>query len=198
MSDAYPPIETERLRLRAPRLADAREIQRCCAPIEMAMMMLSVPHPYSVEAAEKFVGDQVEKARMGSPDRNFLAFAKTTGLLVACAGLRAEPAHRHAELGYWVAMDHWGRGYASECAERLVRYGFEEMNLHKIHAGYYTHNPASGRVLAKAGFRAEGLRSQHIWRFDRFVDVALTGLLRSDWEASRAPRGAGRSVEGGA
>lgn len=188
-ADPYPPVETERLLLRALRISDAPAIERCCAPFEMARMMLTVPHPYPPGAAEKFVSDQLDKARSGGTDRIFAAVLKTSGELVATVGLRAEPAHRNAELGYWVAMEHWGKGYASELATAMVRYGFETMGLHRIHAGFYTHNPASGRVLEKSGFRPEGVRREHLWRFDRFVDVALVGLLRSEWEAHRAREG---------
>jgi len=191
-ADPYPPIETERLVLRALRMSDAPAIERCCAPFEMAMMMLTVPHPYPPGAAEKFVSDQLEKARSGSADRIFAGTLKSSGELVATVGLRVDAPHRNAELGYWVAMEHWGKGYASEMAEALVQHGFATMELHRIHAGFYTHNPASGRVLEKAGFRPEGVRRQHLWRFDRFVDVALVGLLRSEWETMSASAGGTR------
>lgn len=190
LSDPYPPIETDRLTLRALRMTDAPVVQRCCAPYEMAMMMLTVPHPYPPGAAEKFIGEVLEKAGAGGPDRIYAGTIKASGELIATVGLRVDAAHKHAELGYWVAMEHWGKGYASEMAEALLRVGFEQLGLHKLHAGFYTHNPASGRVLDKLGFRPEGVRRQHLWRFDRFVDVALVGLLRSEWEASLASGGA--------
>jgi RimJ/RimL family protein N-acetyltransferase len=67
---------------------------------------------------------------------------------------------RSAELGYYVARDHWGRGIATEAALAIVRFGFESLGYLKLTSGYYTDNAASGRVLAKLGFTIVGTSSR--------------------------------------
>lgn len=173
-------MRTDRLLLRRLELSDAGAVQRGCGPREVAEMMLRVPHPYPDGAAEAFILGTHEKAAAGA-EFTFGIELRAGGELVGCIGLVPVHEHRHAELGYWIAKGHWGRGYATEAVRRVLAFGFDQLGLHRIHAGYYSHNPASGRVLAKTGFRHEGCRRQFVFRIDRFVDLELVGLLRSEW-----------------
>jgi RimJ/RimL family protein N-acetyltransferase len=75
-------------------------------------------------------------------------------------GLAPAPDGRSAELGYYVARDHWGRGVATEAALAIARVGFESFGYLKLTAGYHTDNPASGRVLAKLGFTIVGISNR--------------------------------------
>lgn len=177
-------LTTPRLTLRAPTDSDAARIHECCAPRDMARMMLRVPHPYPAGAALEFVRGARSRWEKGE-GCTFMCEEHEGGRVVACAGLEVTPEHQHAELGYWVAMECWGEGYATEASRAVVAFGFEQLGLRRIHAGHYAHNPASGRVLAKIGFRHEGLRPRHIRRLDEFVDLVLMGMLREDWDAAR-------------
>jgi RimJ/RimL family protein N-acetyltransferase len=87
-----------------------------------------------------------------------------------------------AEIGYWIAVPYWGRGYATEAAAEIVRYGFEERNLQRVFACHFTRNPASGRVLQKAGMKYEGTLRQHVRKWDEYVDVAFYGVLRHEYD----------------
>jgi RimJ/RimL family protein N-acetyltransferase len=71
-------------------------------------------------------------------------------------------------------------GYATEAARAVVRYGFDELGLHKIHAHYLTRNPASGKVLERVGMRQEGLLREEVRKWGRFEDVIVCGILRTD------------------
>ena len=90
--------------------------------------------------------------------------------------------HQHAELDYWLGVSYWGQGYATEAANEMLRYGFESLNLHRIFASHFGHNPASGRILTKLGMRHEGIQRQHIRKWDKFVDSELYGILRHEWK----------------
>ena len=97
-------------------------------------------------------------------------------------GLRLAPDHQHAELGYWIGVPYWGQGYATEASRELLRYGFEDLGLHRIFASHFKHNPASGRILVKLGMRYEGCQREHLRKWDRFVDSELYGILRQEWK----------------
>jgi len=64
----------------------------------------------------------------------------------------------------------------------MVRHGFEDLNLHRIFASHFKHNPASGRILTKLGMRYEGCQREHLRKWDQYVDSELYGLLRQEWE----------------
>ena len=79
-------------------------------------------------------------------------------------------------------LSRWGKGYATEAAHAVLRFGFEDLGLNRI-CGYHTiRNPASGRVLAKVGMKQEGLRRQHVRKREVFEDVAVLALLREEWD----------------
>ena len=61
-----------------------------------------------------------------------------------------------AELGYWVGEPYWGNGYCSEAACALIDFGFEQLELKQIIAEHLRNNPASGRVMRKAGMQHIG------------------------------------------
>ena len=90
-------------------------------------------------------------------------------------------------MGYWIGTPYWGCGFATEATAAVVRYGFEELQLNRVHAAHFALNPASGRVLEKLGMRREGCRRQHVLKWDRYVDLVLYGLLREEYEPGRPP-----------
>lgn len=87
-----------------------------------------------------------------------------------------------AEVGYMIAPDEWGNGYATDALRELCAYAFAEQRVAKVVARAYETNEASCRVLEKAGFVREGcLRGEAFVQGER-VDVYRYGLLESEWE----------------
>jgi RimJ/RimL family protein N-acetyltransferase len=103
--------------------------------------------------------------------------------LAGAIGLVIDRANDRAELGYWIGVPFWGRGYATEAGRAIVRFAFEEQALHRVFAQVFTRNPASARVLQKIGMRYEGILRQHLKKWDEYVDVECYGLLRDDFDS---------------
>ncbi len=181
-----PTITTARLTLRAPEMRDADAWEAICRPIEVARGTLRMPHPYPKGGAADWFNLNRE-ARVRGERCSFLMLDRDD-TIVGMASLDIAPEHRHAELGYTVAMDHWGKGYATEAARAVVDFGFQSLDLVRIHAGYYLSNPASGRVLEKLGFVHEGTRPKFYLRLGEWMDLALMRLLREEWDALRERR----------
>ena len=112
---------------------------------------------------------------------------KGTGELVGAIGLMVKPEHANAEMGYWVGVPYWNRGYAAEAARALIAFGFEALELERIHAHYFIRNPASGRVMEKAGMTREGLLRHAIRKNGVFEDLAVYAILRDQFEAEGKP-----------
>jgi RimJ/RimL family protein N-acetyltransferase len=175
-----PVLRTERLTLRPFEDSDAPAVQRLAGAYEVALNTLSVPHPYPDGAAEQWIASQREEFAKDTL-HNFAAVAD--GELVGSIGLMMK-GDAIAEIGYWIGVPYWGRGYATEAAAELVRYGFETCNLHRIYAGYYARNAASGRVMEKLGMKYEGTLRQHVCKWGVYLDVVYYGLLRDEWLSS--------------
>jgi RimJ/RimL family protein N-acetyltransferase len=174
-----PVLRTARLTLRPFELADASAVQRLAGAYEVALNTLTVPHPYPDGAAEEWIRKQQEELEAGRL-QNF-AVADACGL-VGSMGLMAR-GEGVAEIGYWIGVPFWRRGYASEAAAELLRYGFEDVGLHRIFGEHYSRNPASGRVLQKLGMQLEGTLREHHHKWGEFLDVVVYGILRREWAA---------------
>lgn len=83
-----------------------------------------------------------------------------------------------AELGYWVGEEFWGRGVASSAVKRMCSYGFSDLGLVRIFAMPIVWNPASIRVLQKAGFTHEGTLRRACIKDGRLADMELYALVR--------------------
>ena len=91
--------------------------------------------------------------------------------------------HAHtAELGYWLGESYWGNGYMTEVINVVVPYAFETFELHRLEACQFGWNPASGKVLEKAGFRLEGCLREAIYKDGEYTDRLIYGLLRAEAE----------------
>ncbi len=181
-----PRIETARLLLRPWTLEDAPSLCRLAGRREIADTMISIPHPYTEPQAREWIAGLADCARGQSV--HFAVQSKSGGPLIGAVELRAmDTTHAHAELSLWIGVGWWGQGLASEAARAVVRYGFEQLGLNRIHAYHMVRNPASGRVLAKIGMKPEGLLRQCVRKWGRFEDVVLMAVLRQDWVAEANP-----------
>jgi ribosomal-protein-alanine N-acetyltransferase len=179
-----PTIETERLVLRPFRLEDASEVQRLCGAREIAAGTLTIPHPYPDGVAEAWIAGHAEAFDRGVVE---LAIeARMDAALVGAIGLNLEREHERAELGYWIGVPYWRRGYATEAGQAMLDYAFTERGLNRAYAFHFTNNAASGRVLQKIGMKHEGTRRGHSLKWGEYLDSEAYGILRSDWEAGRA------------
>ena len=171
-----PTLHTDRLLLRAHTLADAPELARLAGAREVAATTLRIPHPYSVADAEAFIsGGQDADERVA-----FAIVLRENSVLLGGTGLRLEKEHRYAELGYWIGSPYWGNGYATEAARAVLRYGFEVLQLHRIHASHFANNAASGNILRKIGMKHEGRLRQRILKWGQYLDLELYGMLDTD------------------
>jgi len=175
-----PALETGRLFLRPFSLDDAAELQERVSDVEIARNTLTIPHPYPEgEAARWIAGHQ--KRFEANGDVTFAIVDRASGRIAGAMGLVIEREHDRAEIGYWIAGEWRGRGYAAEAAEVVVRYGFEMAALNRIFASHFSRNPASGRVLQKAGMQHEGTHRQMFRKWGEFLDAETYAIVRSDW-----------------
>ena len=175
-----PTLETERLRLRPFSLTDVGTVQALAGAREVAATTLNIPHPYEDGMAEAWIRTHAP-AYEADEQATFALTLKQTDELVGAIGLMIHRAHARAELGYWVGLPFWNRGYATEAAQAVLRFGFGDLDLNRIFAQHLVRNPASGRVMQKAGMRHEARLRQHINKWGRFEDIDLYGILVDEW-----------------
>lgn len=172
-----PTLHTERLLLRPFAHADAPQVYRLAGDYAVADTTLNIPYPYEPGMAEQWIAQQKEGFKAGALI-NFAILRKADNQLLGCIGLKINQRHNHAELGYWIGKEYWNQGYCTEAARAVIRYGFEDLYLQRIHAYHFSRNPASGRVMQKAGMTHEGCQHQHLKKWESFEDIELYGIVR--------------------
>jgi [ribosomal protein S5]-alanine N-acetyltransferase len=170
-------IETPRLQMRPWKESDIPELVPLIGAREVAATTLRVPHPYEEKHAREFLASIAKENELRLAIR-----LRSDGRLCGGGGLHPEAPHRRAELGYWIGVPYWGNGYATEAAKAVARYGFEQIQLNRIFANHFKHNPASGNVLRKIGMKYEGCLRQHVLKWGEFVDLELYSILRGEWK----------------
>jgi [ribosomal protein S5]-alanine N-acetyltransferase len=177
-----PTLRTARLVLRPFTPEDAPAVEQLAGAYEIALNTLMIPHPYPPGAAAQWIG----KHQADFDEDRMIHFALDDGQ-VAGAMVLVNKGDGIAEIGYWVGVPFWGRGYASEAARAVVKYGFDERGLHRIYAQHFVRNPASGRVLQNVGMIYEGTLRHHIKKWDEYIDVACYGILSHEFLGVRRP-----------
>jgi RimJ/RimL family protein N-acetyltransferase len=176
-------LNTERLRLRPLTEADAPQVRLLAGDHAISSTALYIPYPFPEGAAEEFIAGTIE-ARLAGVGYTFAIEERAVpGRLVGCMGLPLQVDDRKAELGYWIGRPWWGLGYATEAGRAMLRFGFETLGLHRIHANHIGGNEASGRVLQKLGFQYEGTHRDDAFHQGRYVDLVCYGLLEHEFQA---------------
>lgn len=180
-------IRSDRLFLRPAWPEDWSELLTVICDEGVVRNLASAPWPYTIEDAIGFARLSQERLL----PHFFVTLPSDQGAqLIGCAGL--SQYGEDVELGYWLARSHWGQGYATEAAQAVLRLA-ETLGHRRVVAKHFVDNPASGRVLTKAGFRRTGTVA-HRFSLGRGGDApameydALLGLDRdcADQDCMRA------------
>lgn len=177
-----PTLTTERLVLRPFVLDDAAEVTRLVSDRRIADTTLNIPHPYDESTAAAWIGTHEEVAERDE-GLTLALTERESGRIVGAVGLSTNRPHRRGELGYWIAVEEWGRGYATEGSRAMLDYAFGALDLSRVVAHCLTRNGGSWRVMEKLGMQREGRLRQHVLKWDVLEDIWLYGILREEWRA---------------
>jgi RimJ/RimL family protein N-acetyltransferase len=169
-------LETERLMLRRPTLADVKAIAQLANDRRIAENTRRLPHPYSQDHAVEFVRAIADDAR----ETVFLIENNHTPIGVAGIDWRAPDA---PELGYWLGVEHWGQGFGTEAARAVIDFTFEEFEAEHLISGARVANPSSRNILEKCGFQWSGVELHRFEALGSSTPVDCFRLSRSVWSS---------------
>jgi len=147
-------LVTERLTLRPPSLGDVDAIVREVSDDRIARWTTSISHPYPPGAIDDFLA-MVEDDRAAGDGWTFAMIERSSDV-VGMVRLDRTDLDDTGEIGYWVAIDRWGRGYATEASRRILTYGFDDLGFRRVRTYIMPANEPSRRVLTKLGFVPDG------------------------------------------
>ena len=171
---SIPVLETKRLALRAARLEDAKAVAALANDRRIAENTARIPYPYKLADAEQFIA--------GASKKGEAAYLVTLrdGTIVGACGLmfREDDA---PEIGYWLGVPYWNKGYATEALHALIDYAFTDLTHDAVQAGARVTNPASRRVLEKCGFQWTGVGLYRINSIKSSAPIDRFRLERRIW-----------------
>lgn len=175
-------LETDRLVLRRLTEADAQRMVVLANFIEIARNLATMPHPYGIEDAHAFI----ERANGLKTGISLGIVEKATGDLIGVAGWGPVEEGGPIDFGYWLGLDYWGRGYASEAGSAVLTHAFCIGQVDEIITDCRVDNPGSRRVLEKLGFESIGPARRYSLGADEETETEQVRLGCDDWLAMKA------------
>ena len=170
-------LETKRLTLRAPRIGDAKMVAALANDRRIAENTARIPHPYKLADAQVFISS----ANKAAGEAVFLVTLREDSRVIGACGVALQD--ETPELGYWLGVEHWGKGYATEALHAVIDYAFTDLEHTALQAGARVTNPASRRVLEKCGFQWTGVGLYRISSIKSSAPIDRFRLERGIWSA---------------
>ncbi|MDB5633819.1 MAG: RimJ/RimL family protein N-acetyltransferase [Tardiphaga sp.] len=172
-------LETERLSLRKPTLADVKAIARLANDRRIAENTRRLPYPYLQDHAVQFVNSLSD----ANSETVFLIELDRRPVGMVGVDWRAPET---PELGYWLGVDHWGQGFATEAARAVIDFTFEEFDVEHLISGARVANPASRNILEKCGFQWSGVELHRFEAIGSSTPVDCFRLNRGVWSSLKS------------
>jgi len=169
-------LETERLTLRKPTLADVKAIADLANDRRIAENTRRLPHPYLLDHGVEFVRASAD----GQRETVFLIENNHAPIGVVGVNWRKPET---PELGYWLGVEHWGQGFGTEAARAMIDFFFEESDAEHLIAGARVANPASRNILEKCGFQWSGVELHRFEALGCSTPVDRFRLARGVWSS---------------
>jgi len=175
-------LNTERLILRPFTMDDAPAAQRWCGNLENVRYMSFGPN--TIEQTRDYINLAVGRAEV-NPRRewDFVVTLRGTGEVIGSCGIAIDGSGEMAELGWVLHLDHHKKGYGTEFAAELIRFGFEDLKLHRIYALCAAVNYGSYRVMERNGMRREAtyIKARRFRADEEWIDFAEYAILAEEW-----------------
>ncbi|MBQ1879728.1 MAG: GNAT family N-acetyltransferase [Candidatus Enteromonas sp.] len=178
-------IETDRLLLRPWKESDAESLYTIAKDPHIGPLAGWLPH------ANKDDSRQVIKGILTAPEIYCITL-KGEGEIIGSVGLHFDEesviglADNDAEIGYWIAYQHWGNGYATEAVSALVDRAFSELHIQNLWCRYLPRNKKSKRVSEKLGFSFHHVAKERYWKeLDQVVSERVSKLEIETWRKKK-------------
>jgi RimJ/RimL family protein N-acetyltransferase len=171
-----PPLAGDRVRLRAIEEDDLPRLNELILDPEVLNHLDLVQFGQPVAGIHAFW-----ESTRGRDDVVVFAIEAPSGEPIGISALeQINWGARTAVLGIWIGQPYWGKGYGTDAVRTICRFGFDQMNLQRVSLHVYETNPRGRAVYEKVGFKLEGTMRRAQFRFGRYVDGHVMGLLKED------------------
>ncbi|MDO5717801.1 MAG: GNAT family protein [Tissierellia bacterium] len=174
-------LETDRLILRRFKMTDSKEVFENWASDDRITEYLTWEAHKSENITKQLLSIWTNKYK----NKDFYQWAivlKEIDEIIGSINVEIDNLPQKARIGYCIAYDYWGNGYTTEALRRVIKFLFEQVNVNKIETKHSVLNPASGKVMEKAGMIKEAILKESDWSNAGITDTVYYRLLKSEYE----------------
>lgn len=175
-----PELETDRLKFRAIKKSDLKDIHEYSSNPKTSEYLLWEPHK-TVEYTRKFIDIVLAKYKLGEYHDWAIVLKENKKMIGTCGFTRIDEQNSTAEIGYVLNPDYWGYGLATEAAKKIVDFAFNILNMNRVEARFMFGNEASLNVMDKLGMKLEGYQRETLYVKGRFRTVGIASILKREY-----------------
>ncbi len=182
-----PELITERLTLRQMLVLDTQDMYEYASRNDVTKYLTWYPHADKTYTKEylQYLGGRYAAGMFYDWAIVYEPDCKMVG---TCGFTSFNCASDSGEVGYVLNPEYWGKGIAGEALERVLRFGFEELNLHRIEAKFIKENERSRRLMERVGMTFEGYLREGMLVKGNYVTVGICSILASEWDAMQTKK----------
>lgn len=171
------PLKRKDFTLRPFRKGDAESLKENINNKRISRTTLGVPYPYTLNNARAWIKKVLKEQRKKKPEMVNLVIDIDGEVAGSVSFFDIKEKHK-AEIAYWLAEKHWGKGLMTKVVKEATKFAFEKLKLRRIEAYVFSFNKPSMRVLEKAGYRLEGVLRKESKKDGKFIDSHLFAKVR--------------------
>ncbi len=176
-----PELTTERLTMRKMMVTDTEDMYAYAGRTDVTKYLTWYPHA-NREYTKEYLQYLGNRYAAGMFYDWAVVYEPDCRMVGTCGFTSFDCAADSAEVGYVLNPEYWGKGIAAEALQRVLRFGFEELGLHRIEARFIEENERSRRVMEKVGMTFEGVHREAMLIKGSYVNIGVCAVLRSEWE----------------
>ncbi|MCJ8324922.1 MAG: GNAT family N-acetyltransferase [Rhizobiales bacterium] len=175
-------LETERLHLRPLKSSDAARIVQLANDPNIAYLLGSMPHPYTLDHANSFL------ARVAKKQTHVfgICLKSDKNQLIGTVGVGPRWSPEEPEIGFWIGVDYWENQYSSEAIQAILTYAFEFLNYEKIYCSCRIENAKPRNIIHSCGLVYIGRTERYFESPDQTYAMDKYFLTRKMWQESQA------------
>ncbi|MBQ9781160.1 MAG: GNAT family N-acetyltransferase [Clostridia bacterium] len=175
-----PTLETERLTLRGMRVSDAEDMYAYAQHEPVTRYLTWTPHP-NIKHTKEYLTYIGQRYRTGD-FFDWAVICKEDGRMIGTCGFTSfDFVSDSAEIGYVLNPEYHGRGLATEAVREVLRFGFEDLSLHRIEAKFMKENTRSQMLMERVGMQFEGYAREAMKVKGQYRTIGRYGILRHEW-----------------
>ena len=175
-----PTLQTERIVLRKLSMDDTDDMYEYACRSDVTEFLTWSPHPDKAHTFD-YLSYLQKRYKTGDFFDWAIVCRDTEKMIGTCGFTRFDFANNSAEIGYVINPEFKGNGIATEVVGRVIRFGFENLDLNRIECRFITENNASRRVMEKNRMTFEGVRREGMLIKGTYRDIGVCSILRSDF-----------------